>query len=801
MRQIWVVDDDRSIRWVLEKALTRAQMPFRLFESAADVVKAFERDTPSVLLSDIRMHDMSGLDLLAFVKNKYPGLPVIIMTAFSDLDSAVSAFQGGAYEYLAKPFDINSAIDLLRRAREESAVAESTDASELDEKGEVRRTEIIGQSRAMQEVFRAIGRLSHSHVTVLLTGESVPVKKRTGDALLSGSFVVSGSCRARVDHIGSDNYVEKLSAKAKKYQKPNSQLMRSINAIIKVLAIIIFPLGIGTYFVSYADLGNVAEALTKAAGSMIGMIPSGMVLLTSVALAVSVIKLARNNALVQDLYCIEMLARVNVLCLDKTGTITDGTMSVEEVEMLADVKNFGALMANCLAATGDANQSALAMAQRFGKESTFSVNAVIPFSSARKYSAASFDGVGTIAVGAPGFVCKPTDATAVKIEKYAARGKRVMLAAVSDGYITDDRLPEMKEAAIIVVEDTVREDAVEIINWFKQNDVAVRVISGDNPLTVSVIAGKVGIENAEKYVSLEGMSDAEVIAAAGEYTVFGRVNPDQKALLIKTIKANGNTVAMTGDGVNDILAMKEADCAVAIAAGSEAARSVAHLVLMDSKFSSMPKVVREGRQVVNNIQNSSSLFLMKTTMTVFTTILMLILGQMYPFEPKNLYIIEFVVIGVPSFVLALRPNTARITGRFISNTLLKTIPSGLSLSLSVLIVYIYSTVNGIPTAGGTDVIALFVTMAAMAMTLSGAVALAVMCFPYTWITGPTAVLSAALCVLCFVIKPIAGFMDYVDVSGHVGVIVLCVAVSAVIIVAFRVVSAVIAGKKKEKISA
>ena len=635
----------------------------------------------------------------------------------------------------------------------------------------------------------------------LLTGESVPVKKRTGDALLSGSFVVSGSCRARVDHIGSDNYVEKLSAKAKKYQKPNSQLMRSINAIIKVLAIIIFPLGIGTYFVSYADLGNVAEALTKAAGSMIGMIPSGMVLLTSVALAVSVIKLARNNALVQDLYCIEMLARVNVLCLDKTGTITDGTMSVEEVEMLADVKNFGALMANCLAATGDANQSALAMAQRFGKESTFSVNAVIPFSSARKYSAASFDGVGTIAVGAPGFVCKPTDATAVKIEKYAARGKRVMLAAVSDGYITDDKLPEMKEAAIIVVEDTVREDAVEIINWFKQNDVAVRVISGDNPLTVSVIAGKVGIENAEKYVSLEGMSDAEVIAAAGEYTVFGRVNPDQKALLIKTIKANGNTVAMTGDGVNDILAMKEADCAVARAAGSEAARSVAHLVLMDSKFSSMPKVVREGRQVVNNIQNSSSLFLMKTTMTVFTTILMLILGQMYPFEPKNLYIIEFVVIGVPSFVLALRPNSARITGRFISNTLLKTIPSGLSLSLSVLIVYIYSTVNGIPTAGETDVIALFVTMAAMAMTLSGAVALAVMCFPYTWITGPTALLSAVLCVLCFVIRPIAGFMDYVDVSGHVGVIVLCVAVSAVIIVSFRAVSAVIARKKKEKISA
>ena len=630
----------------------------------------------------------------------------------------------------------------------------------------------------------------------LLTGESVPVKKKKGDALLSGSFVVSGTCRARVDHVGKENYVEKLSAKAKKYQKPNSELMRSINAIIKVLAIIIFPLGIGTYFVSYSRTGLWRESLLGAAGSMIGMIPSGMVLLTSIALAWSVIKLARNKALVQDLYCIEMLARVNVLCLDKTGTITDGTMTVEKVEALCGVDNFDGLMANFLRATGDQNQSAMAMAAKFGTRDDLKATEVTAFSSARKYSAASFEGVGTIAVGAPGFVVKPTEETAKKIERYAAAGKRVMLAAVSDGYITDGNLPEMKEAAIIVVEDTVREDAVEIINWFKQNDVAVKVISGDNPLTVSVIAGKVGIENADKYVSLEGMSDADVIAAAKEYTVFGRVNPDQKALLIKTIKANGNTVAMTGDGVNDILAMKEADCAVAIAAGSEAARSVAHLVLMDSKFSSMPKVVREGRQVVNNIQNSSSLFLMKTTMTVFTTILMIILGQAYPFQPKNLYIIEFLVIGVPSFVLALRPNLSLISGHFISNTLIRTIPSGLSLSLSVGIVYLYAWLNGISVSGNPVVI----TMAAMAMTLSGAVALAVMCFPYTWVTGLTALLSAALCVLCFVIKPVAGFMDYVDVSAHIGIIVLCVAISAVIITSFRVIGAINKKKKSRKLS-
>jgi len=618
----------------------------------------------------------------------------------------------------------------------------------------------------------------------LLTGESVAIKKRKGDVLLSGSFVVSGTCLAKVEHVGSENYVEKLSAKAKKYQKPKSELMGSIKLIIRVLAYIIFPLGIGTFCVAHFVQGDsVVDALLSMAGSMIGMIPSGMVLLTSVALAVSVIKLARNNALVQDLYCIEMLARVNVLCLDKTGTITDGTMSVEKVQMLGECKEFKQLMANYLGATADSNQSALAMANEFGRQTVFASNGIIPFSSARKYSAASFEGHGTIAVGAPGFVMQPSDATAQMIEDYAKQGKRVLLVGFSHECIKDETLPQLCEVALIVIEDTVREDAIEIIDWFKNNDVAVKVISGDNPLTVSVIAGKVGIENAEKYISLEGLSDAEVIEAAGKYTVFGRVNPDQKALLIKTIKSNGNTVAMTGDGVNDILAMKEADCAVAIAAGSEAARSVAHLVLMDSKFSSMPKVVREGRQVVNNIQNSSSLFLMKTTMTIFTTILMIILGQSYPFQPKNLYIIEFLVIGIPSFVLALRTNHDLIKGRFISNTLVKTIPSGLSLSLAVLIVYIYCSANGMAISGNP----VFVTMAAMAMTLAGVVALAVMCFPFTKVTGSVALLSGVASVACFVVPFIAGFMDYVNVSAYYGIIGVCLAVALIIIVVGRVI--------------
>jgi cation-transporting ATPase E len=631
----------------------------------------------------------------------------------------------------------------------------------------------------------------------LLTGESVAIKKKKGDSLLSGSFVVSGNCFAKVEHVGKDNYVEKLSAKAKKYQKPNSQLMRSINTIIKALAVVIFPLGIGTFCTAYFRQGiAVEQSLILMSGSMIGMIPSGMVLLTSVALAVSVIKLARNNALVQDLYCIEMLARVNVLCLDKTGTITDGTMTVEEVKILDGSKNFASLMANFLTATGDANQSAVAMANEFGKKDDLKANAVIAFSSARKYSAASFDGVGTVAVGAPGFVMQPSESTAKIIENFAKQGKRVLLAGTSQKNIVEDKLPQLTETALIVIEDTVRADAVEIIDWLKNNNVAVKVISGDNPLTVSVIAGKVGIENANKYISLEGLSDAEVIEAAAEYTVFGRVNPDQKALLIKTIRANGNTVAMTGDGVNDILAMKEADCAVAIAAGSEAARSVAHLVLMDSKFSSMPKVVKEGRQVVNNIQNSSSLFLMKTTMTIFTTVLMIILGLGYPFEPKNLYIIEFMVIGIPSFVLALRTNTDLIKGKFISNTLLKTIPSGIALSLSVGIIYLYAGLKGLPftvveVAEGIETVVgnpEVITLATMAMTLSGVIALCVMCYPYTWITISVAAGSAVLSVLCFVITPLGKFMDFTSiaqVSPHLWIVTVCLAISLAVIAVGR----------------
>lgn len=563
----------------------------------------------------------------------------------------------------------------------------------------------------------------------LLTGESVPVKKKVGDMLLSGSFVVSGKCKAKVERVGKDNYVETLSSKAKQYRKPNSELINSINKIIKGIAVVIFPLGIATFLTAMGNNGgNIVESIKKASGSMIGMIPSGLVLLVSVTLTVSTIKLARKNTLVQDLYCIEMLARVNTLCLDKTGTITDGTMTVEEVKEYTVLDDYKVddLISLVLNATKDNNATAVALRNKFNKEVNLEPTTIIPFSSARKYSGAGFEGLGTLVFGAPEFVCKTgvNEEIQNQINIYLKSGLRVLLLAHTNRILTeDDVLVNPTPIALFAIQDTIRSDAYNIVRWFKDNDVKVKVISGDNPLSVSVIAKKVGIVNAENYISLDGLTDEQVIEASTKYTVFGRVTPDQKALLIKSMRESGDTVAMTGDGVNDILAMKEADCAVAIASGSEATRNVAHLVLMDSKFSSMPSVVTEGRQVINNIQNSATLFLMKTIMTMLVTLTMLILQENYPFEPMHLYVIEFCIIGVPAFFLALRKNTDLIKGNFLKSIFLKTLPIGISLYLSVLGVYIFKDILGATYPQVTS-------MAMIAMSFSGSLGLIYLCQPF-----------------------------------------------------------------------
>ncbi|MGM9971480.1 MAG: HAD-IC family P-type ATPase [Anaeroplasmataceae bacterium] len=528
----------------------------------------------------------------------------------------------------------------------------------------------------------------------LLTGESDAIVKNPGDKLFSGSFVVSGVCKARVDAVGEDNYIEKLTTQAKRYNKPKSELLISLNLIIRFMAVVIIPIG-AILFCMQCDkvLGTLSysDSVRKTAGAMIGMIPSGLYLLTSIALAVGVMKLAQNNVLVQELYCIEMLARVDCLCLDKTGTITDGTMTVKNVIEYSGIaglstKNIVSAMLN---ATNDQNMTAVALEQKFGRAKRLKSLSVIPFSSQRKYSAASFDKVGTFVMGAPEFVLtKNYNLVAQDVLAGAKQGYRVLLIAHTTEMIKDSKIDTnlLNPVSLILIEDTIRPDAIDTINYFKESGVEVKVISGDNPVTVSKVSQRAGIENASEYISLDGLSDLEVMRVATKYTVFGRVSPAQKKLLVTTLKEAGKTVAMTGDGVNDILALKEADCSISVASGSEAARNVSHLVLLDNNFGSMPKVVAEGRRVINNVAKVSKLFLTKTIFSLLLAIYAINFGGNYPISTNQLFMIDLFCIGIPSFVLVLEPCNVKSTGGFLSNIIKGALPGAIVILFNAMIV-------------------------------------------------------------------------------------------------------------------
>lgn len=572
----------------------------------------------------------------------------------------------------------------------------------------------------------------------LLTGESDAVVKRKGDILLSGSFVISGTTYARVDKVGRDNYIEKLAQDVKKYSRPNSQLLRSLNGVIKIIGIIIIPLAVGAYFLSNQQLDD-HSSITRTAGSMIGMIPAGLFLLTSMSLAVGVVRLGKSNTLVQELYAIETLARTDVLCLDKTGTITDGTMRV--VDML-EVKNHTdytvrELVSSMMFAFEEHNATSIALSNFFGKAEIIEATSFIPFSSIRKYSAVTFGKQGTFILGAPEYVIGDQyDKIRGRVERFAEQGGRVLVLAHVFGTLKANEKPKNARAiSMIVIEDHIREDAIETIAQFKATGVEVKVISGDNPITVSKIAKRAGIDEADRYISLDGLSDKEVAEAAIEYTVFGRVSPTQKKIIVNALQAQKKTVAMTGDGVNDILALKEADCSIAMASGSEATRYVSHLVLMDSKFSSMPKVVNEGRRVINNIQLTSTLFLTKTVMSVLLTLLFIAIQSPYPFEPIQLFLIEFFAIGFPSFFLALQPNTNPIKGNFIVNVLKRTVPAALViLIINVLILYLNPVLNS---AYMTDpeLLANFTTLAILSTSAIALLVLYQVSLPFNLLRG------------------------------------------------------------------
>ena len=615
----------------------------------------------------------------------------------------------------------------------------------------------------------------------LLTGESVPIKKDDGAVLYAGSFIASGKIAVRVDKIGKDTYISKLTSRAKKYKRPNSEIMNSITLFIRTIGLVIVPVAILMFFTNIGDnwqvlkadggfwlnlfTGNSEElktALQRTASVVIGMIPSGLILLTTMALSVGIIRLAKYNTLVQDMYSLEMLARVNVLCLDKTGTITDGRMKVSDCILLNNPTEYPIddILGSMLASLNDNNQTSIALYERFGHSSALQPIATLPFSSARKLSAVTFEGAGTFVIGAPEFVLKPMPPRIDKIIKqYAQMGLRVLVLAHAPSKLQGDKVPSgLRPIAILTLSDNIRPDAIETIKWFRENDVEVKVISGDNPVTVSEVARRAGIKNASHFISLEGLSPLEVENAANLYTVFGRVTPEQKAILIRAIKKAGNTVAMTGDGVNDILAMKEADCAVSVASGSEAARNISNLVLQDNNFGSMPKIVNEGRRVINNIKDSSALYLMKTLLTLILSLsCILVLKCEYFFTTNNMLMYEFIISAIPSFVLSLQPNTNRVKGKFIPHVLSRAIPGALTMSLSILSLHILklTSLSGALGFTGENGELVYHALLVIALTFTGLVMLYRICQPFNALRVVLFACSMGLCILVICIPFLA----------------------------------------------
>ena len=546
----------------------------------------------------------------------------------------------------------------------------------------------------------------------LLTGESDEIKKKSGDRLMSGSFVVSGQCYAKLDKVGNESYISQLTAQAKAMgDGEQSEMIRYINKLVKWVGIIIIPVGIILFCQAYIMNGETfKKSVVSMVAAVLGMIPEGLYLLTTVALALSTIRLAKKQVLLHDMKSIETLARVDVLCVDKTGTITEPGMQVTELVISGrcgdaemDKRAFAHLLADYSAVIEDNNATMEAIRAYVAKNEIEKGSRTLlktqPFTSANKYSKVSFV-EGDYMLGAPEFIMKDRyEDISEEIEEYQSKGYRVLLMAESgeDSSGSGRTFGGISPIGYIVLSNPIRENAESTFTYFKEQGVAIKVISGDNPATVSEVAKRAGIDGAENYVDASTLaSEKDITEAVDKYTVFGRVTPKQKQLIVRALQKQKHTVAMTGDGVNDILAMKDADCSIAMASGSEAAAQAAQTVLLDSDFGRMPYVVFEGRQVVNNIQRSASLFLVKNIFSLLMAIFSAIFAITYPLEPSQISLISMFTIGLPGFLLALEPNRDRIEGNFMVNVMLKALPAGLTDVLSVGALVICGQVFNLP---------------------------------------------------------------------------------------------------------
>lgn len=552
----------------------------------------------------------------------------------------------------------------------------------------------------------------------LLTGESDNLPKNEGDELFSGSFVTSGEACCQIIHVGKDNYAAQITSEAKEFKRHNSELKNSLNAILKVISIIIVPLGALLFYKQYYIVGDTfRDSVVSMVAGVLGMIPEGLVLLTSVALTLGALVLANKKTLVQELYCIETLARVDTLCLDKTGTITEGTMCVERVEpyvstgrvetaatesepaespeaeaqgQVAADPAFGddinTVMGNMMYVLKDQNATIDALRKRFPAKQDMTLEHVIPFSSDRKYSGAVFEEKGTYLMGAAQFLFpENNEELTEKCQAYAEEGLRVLVLAHSSQNAEGTELPEgLEPLALMLLTDVIREEAPDTLTFFDSQEVDLKVISGDDPVTVAAIARRAGLKNADSYVDATTLTTEEELQdAVAQYSVFGRVTPQQKKAMVQALQSQGHTVAMTGDGVNDVLALKEADCSIAMAQGSDAAKNIANVVLLDSNFASMPHIVNQGRRVVNNIRTAASMFLIKTMFSVMLSLLTIFFGNAYPFEPIQMSLISACAVGIPTFLLAQENNYEKIDHTFLRHVFINAFPAAITITFCV----------------------------------------------------------------------------------------------------------------------
>ena len=561
----------------------------------------------------------------------------------------------------------------------------------------------------------------------LLTGEADNLPKNPGDELFSGSFVTAGQACCQIIHVGSDNYASRITSEAKEFKRHNSELRNSLNAILKVISIIIVPMGAMLFYKQYYFVGdNIRDSVVNMVAAVLGMIPEGLVLLTSVALTLGALKLAQKKTLVQELYCIETLARVDTLCLDKTGTITEGTMCVEAVESYppvydetsavsaseaiakedessilsqeensedgteehsqedpAKIQEIEHIMGNLLSVLKDQNATADALRARFKVSQDMELDHVIPFSSDRKYSGAAFTDTGTYLMGAAQFLFPEGNPELLEYcGGFAEEGLRVLVLAHSVNVSEGAELPEgLEPIGLLLITDVIRAEAPDTLAYFESQGVDLKVISGDDPVTVSAIARRAGLKNAEHYIDATTITTQEQMdEAVAAYSVFGRVTPQQKQAMVKSFRAQKHTVAMTGDGVNDVLALKEADCSIAMAEGSDAAKNIANVVLLDSNFAAMPEIVNQGRRVVNNIRTAASMFLIKTIFSVLLSLITIFFGDSYPFEPIQMSLISACAVGIPTFLLAQENNYEKIDHTFLRHVFMNAFPAAVTIT-------------------------------------------------------------------------------------------------------------------------